>query len=335
MGDAWNWLGSSGSRYPTSSDISRFLLRTSGHGVVGGPAKGHGAEADISQNEALGNRRRAADVVGSMSADSRRESFSQLGAPEACNRDGETTFFSKSATGAEEEYPPTRRFAASGSTRVFTEEVLSTSRARSGLGSGVLAAGPFGASQVTGRRRPVPQREEEEDFLPPARTAMGSRHVGVGGRAGIARRAARNVSYTALAGVEPPQEDVAFYRPVKRLARGDPSSCNANANTSAADSWDHLHLRDAGKDAAGGDRHLRGSIQQWPALQRQAGAADERIPSVQGNRSLAETAAEGSISTDQLHEALKGFVQSIKAGASPAVVNVPVMSRDRSFAASH
>lgn len=337
-GEAWEWVGNSGSRYPTSSDISRFLLRTSGHGIGVGATRGRGVEGNAAQGEASGGpggagRRRALEAVaGMLSGESRRGSVSELGASEGRSRGEDSAFIPRGAGGTEGDFHGTRRPAASASSRAPTDEAVGGSRARGGLSAAALAAGNFGASPATARRRPVVQREEEEDFQPPARATAGSRQSSSGGRAGMARRAARNVSYTALAGMEPGQEDPLFYRPMKRIARSDPHT--ANPDPSAADTWDHPHSKDAGSEPATSERHVRGSLQQWAALQRQAAAAEERLFSTHGARG-SDRGTEASISTDQLHEALKGFVQSIKAGTSPPIVNVSPMARDRSFAASH
>ncbi|XP_026192603.1 uncharacterized protein LOC34622130 [Cyclospora cayetanensis] len=329
-GDSWEWAGSSGSRYPTSSDISRFLLRTSGHAMGSTAGRSLGGEPVFASGEAAGGplggagRRRPLGAVASLlSQDSRRGSTSELNPSEARCRGEDSPYLARGALGAEGEHHTTRRTTGSGVLRSQPEEAA--------------AAGLGGGSARVPRRRTLPQREEEEDFQPSVRTAAASaRQSSSGGRAGAVRRATRNVSYAALAGMDQGQDDSAVpYRPVKRLARGELPATSLDASHAAADQWENAHTRDAGAaDLASGESVLRGTLHQWAALQRQAAAAEERLLSIQGSRP--DRAVDTSISTDQLHEALKGFVQSIKAGSSSApVVSVPPMARDRSFAASH
>lgn len=274
-------------------------------------------------------------LPGAVSGESCRSAITEAGGVAEARSRGDDThsaYLSRCASGADSEVLAARRAVASALSRA-SEEALNASRARGGMVP--AAAGNQGASPATSRRRPLVQREEEEDFQPSVRAASGSRQGGSGGRAGVARRAARNVSYTALAGMETDDQQ-AFQRPLKRLTQADLHM--TNLDIAVADSWDHSRSRDAASDAAAGESDIRGSLQQWAALQQQAAAAaEERLPSSsQGTRGSAERGTTGaSISTDQLHEALKGFVQSIKAGASPSVVSVPSMARNRSFAASH
>ncbi|KAL8449069.1 hypothetical protein Emed_003421 [Eimeria media] len=340
-GEAWDWLGNSASRYPTSSDISRFLLRTSGQNAGGlTTTKGRGVEGHPSQNDSVvtaagGGRRRTFDAAaGLLSRESRRGSPSELSISDARSRAEDAALYPRGAGGGESDLYVTQRVgAASSSGRVLSDEAVSgASRLRAGQAQG--AASSFGASPATARRKAVVQREEEEDFQPPARAATGTRHSTAGGRAGMARRAARNVSYTALAGMEAGPEDSAFYRPTKRVARSESHALNHEAAV-VDSSWDHPHAKTAVSDSTASEADARANSQQWAALQRQAAAAEERVFNTHGTRASADRPAETSISTDQLEEALKGFVQSIKAGASPPVVPVPSLARNRSFAASH
>lgn len=194
-----------------------------------------------------------------------------------------------------------------------------------------------------------------------AEAAAAVRQGSTGGRTGPVRRATRNVSYAALAGLEEGPEEAPFYRPLKRVARGGdggptgPSASHGPADASFGDVWDRPHSisregagGESGEAAASDPRQqhqhqqqqmqaqARASLQHWVALQRQAAAAEERLrSSSHGAVAGEEREGEDSLCTDELQEALKGFVQSIKAGASPPVVSVPPIARDRSFAASH
>lgn len=173
------------------------------------------------------------------------------------------------------------------------------------------------------------------------------------------RRATRNVSYAALAGLEEAPEEAAFYRPLKRMARGGESVpagstvTHGASDTAFGDLWDRPHAvprgggGDSGDGAPSDPRHhqqqqaqvqaqARASLQHWVALQRQAAVAEERLRGSSHTASAGEVReGEDSLCTEELQEALKGFVQSIKAGASPPVVSVPPIARDRSFAALH
>ncbi|KAL8434232.1 hypothetical protein Efla_001997 [Eimeria flavescens] len=337
-GEAWETLSNSVSRYPTSSDISRFLLRTSAqHASEPTATSGRSVEGSPSPNEPLPasagtGRRRPFDGAASMlPGESRRDSSSEFGASEACGRGEDTSLMPRASGGGEGDMYTSHRLGASSASRAFSDEALSGPRARSGPSQG--PAGSMGTSPATARRKALTQREEDEDFQPPARSAAGSRQVASGGRVGMARRAARNISYTALAGMDHGLEDPAFYRPVKRVARGEPHTLKHEPPT--IDHWDQPHAKDAGNDSSTSAADVRASLQQWAALHRQAAAAEERLLSSQGTRPSAERTADAGISTDQLEEALKGFVQSIKAGASRPVVAVPPLARNRSFAASH
>ncbi|KAL8275933.1 hypothetical protein Esti_000049 [Eimeria stiedai] len=339
-GEAWEWLGNSASRYPTSSDISRFLLRTSGQNAGGlTTAKGRGVEGHPSHNDSVstaagaGRRRTFEAAAGLQPRESRRGSASEFGVSDGRGRAEDAGFCTRGAAGGESDlYISHRVGAVSSSGRVLSDEAVSgASRPRAGPAHG--AASGFGASPATARRKALVQREDEEDFQPSARAAAGSRHAPAGGRVGMARRAARNVSYTALAGIEAGPEDSAFYRPTKRVARSE--SHALSREPVVVDPRDHLHAKTAGSEPAASETDTRVSSQQWAALQRQATAAEERLLNTQGTRVSADRPSETSISADQLQEALKGFVQSVKAGASPAVVPVPSLARNRSFAASH
>ncbi|KAL8448214.1 hypothetical protein Emag_003982 [Eimeria magna] len=339
-GEAWEWLGNSASRYPTSSDISRFLLRTSGQNAGGlTAAKGRGMEGHPSQNDSMptavgaGRRRTFEAAAGLLSRESRRGSPSEFGISDARSSAEDAGFCPRGSAGGESDLYVTQKVsAASSSVRALSDEAASgASRLRASQAQG--AASSFGASPATARRKAVVQREDEEDFQPPARAAAGSRHAPSGGRVGMARRAARNVSYTALAGMEAGPEESAFYRPTKRVARSESHALSHEA--AVVDPWVHAHAKTAGSDPTASEADVRATSQQWAALQRQAAAAEERVFNTHGTRASADRPAETSISTDQLEEALKGFVQSIKAGASPTVVPVPSLARNRSFAASH
>ncbi|KAL8435831.1 hypothetical protein ACSSS7_002208 [Eimeria intestinalis] len=336
-GEAWEWLGNSGSRYPTSSDISRFLLRTSGQNA-GGPttAKGRGVEGQSSHNDSLStgsNRRRTFEAAAAPgSRESRRSSAAEYGLSDARNRAEDAGF--RGAVGGESDlYTTQRAGAVPPSGRVLPDEAVSgASRPRAGSAQGVASS--VAASPATVRRKALVQREDEEDFQPPARAAAGSRHAPAGGRVGMARRAARNVSYAALAGMEAGSEDTGLYRPTKRVAWSE--SHAVNHEQPVVDPWDRPHAKTAGTDPTASEAaDVRASPQQWAALQRQAASAEERVLNTHGTRASADRAAESSISTNQLEEALKGFVQSIKAGTSPPVVPLPSLASNRSFAASH
>ncbi|CDJ52621.1 hypothetical protein, conserved [Eimeria brunetti] len=404
--EAWELFSSPGSRYPTSRDISRFLLRTSGHslGVTTGRG-GRNVDATNVQPEAPGvpqgapqgnPRRRPVDaaLAGLVAGSSRRGSGSELGAAgDRRGRVDESSYISRGAAAA----AAAAAVAAAGDcdlhgSRRLTpaavsvnpnfvrispqEEAAGIPRTRSLL-SAPSRGQAVGASMGAGGRRPVgaQRAEEDEDLHAALRGAAGGaaaaaaaaaavRQGSSGGRAGPVRRATRNVSYAALAGLEEAAEEASLYRPLKRMARGGEGGPAAAATAHGAvdaafrELWDRAHSipREGGGgdsvDAAASDprqqqqhahshaqaqAQARASLQQWVALQRQAAAAEERLRSSSSHATAAgeEREGEDSLCTDELQEALKGFVQSIKAGASPPVVSVPPLARDRSFAASH
>ncbi|CDI75100.1 hypothetical protein, conserved [Eimeria praecox] len=383
--EAWELFGSPGSRYPTSSDISRFLLRTSGHSVGAATGRvGRGLDAGTQQPDVSagggpgGPRRRPVDTLaGLVSASSRCGSGSEMGA--AGDRRGRTednSYISRGAPAAAAgdcDLHGNRRLTPAvppSFGRISPqEEAAGIPRTRSLLSTqGRAAQAAVGAPMGAPCRRPLgAQRGEEDEELHAALRSAGAaaaaaaaavRQGSTGARTGPVRRGTRNVSYAALAGLEETPEESPFYRPLKRVARGGegglagPAAAHGAADAPFGDVWDRPHSipregggGDSGEGAASDPRQqqqvqaqaqARASLQHWVALQRQAAAVEERLrSSSHGAAGGEEREGEDSLCTDELQEALKGFVQSIKAGASPPVVSVPPIARDRSFAASH